>query len=241
MSGMGQVMGGIGQSISGPVNGIIGSKAAVNAGNEETSAYNSAMQAENNVYDTNSAYYKPYINNGTAANNELASETGQNGSLGRAFTSTDFHASPSYQFDMQQGLNAINNSNSVRGGSLSGGTQKAMSNYGEQQANNGYQQAQQNFVNNQNQNYNQLSGLSQQGLTATQGLGQLGSNYANATSNLLVGQGNASAQETMAKAAALEGAVNTTLVSGPSNVGSGVGNMVNSGSNLSSLTSMFAN
>jgi hypothetical protein len=227
-------MSGIGSAVGGITNGIIGGQAAVTAGNAVINSENQAMQVTQGNYNANSPNYKPFIQNGTEANNELGQETGQNGSLGRAFTQADFHASPSYQFDMQQGLNAINNSNSVRGGSLSGGTQKAMSNYGEQQANNGFQQAQQNFVNNQNQNYQQLTGLSQQGLAATQGLGALGAGYATSMGNEINAQGQANSDMALGKAGAFEGAVNSSM-KGLSQGQTGYG-----GSGLQGLAGLFS-
>jgi hypothetical protein len=227
-------MSGIGQAVGGITNGIIGSQAAVTAGNERTAGYDSAENNASNVYNTNSANYQPYIQAGNKASAELSADTGQNGSLGRAFTTSDFHNSPGYQFDMQQGLSAINNSNSVRGGALSGGTQKSLSNYAEQQANNGYQQAYTNFTNNQNQNYNQLSGIANRGDTATQGLGALGSQYSSTLGNYLVGNGNSKGQEAQDKAAAIEGGVTDTM-NGLSGQSTGY-----SGSGLSSLMGMFS-
>lgn len=204
-------MGGIGQAVGGLTNGIIGGQAAVTAGNDETGAYTQGMGMLQSTYNANSPKFNPWIQGGTQAENTLASDTGPNGSLGRQFTATDFHQSPGYQFDLQQGLDAINNSQSVRGGALSGGAQKAMGNYAEQQANNGFQQAYNNFTQNQNQNFGQLSALSGQGLQAVGGLGQLGSNYATGMNQNIVNQGMASAQEALGKAGAFEGGVNSLM------------------------------
>jgi hypothetical protein len=109
-----------------------------------------------------------------------------------------------------------------------------MSNYGEQQANNGFQQAQQNFVNNQNQNYQQLTGLSQQGLTATQGLGALGAGYATSMGNEINAQGQANSDMALGKAGAFEGAVNSSM-KGLSQGQTGYG-----GSGLQGLAGLFS-
>jgi hypothetical protein len=201
-------MGGIASAAGSIADGFIGNSAAITAANAEAGGYDSAINTAQNVYNTNSANYTPYINSGAKANQELSNETGTNGALGRQFTQTDFHQDPGYQFDMQQGLSAISNSNSVRGGALSGGSQKSMSNYGEQQASNEFNNARNYFTQNQNQNYSQLSGLSQQGLSATQGLGQLGSQYSTSVGNSQIGIGNVMGQEALGKASAQEGAIN---------------------------------
>lgn len=227
-------MSGIASAVGGITNGIIGEQAAVTAGNDRNAGYTDAENKVANTYNTNSANYTPYIQAGNKASAELSSETGQNGSLSRDFTETDFHNSASYKNDMQQGLSAINNSNSVRGGALSGGTQKSLSNYAEQQADNGYQQAYSNFTNKQQQNYNQLSGIANRGETATQGLGNLGTSYSNQMANLAVGSGNSQSEEALGKATAIEGGV--------SSVASGLGGQTTgySGSGLSSLLGMFS-
>ena len=204
-------MGGIASAIGGITNGIIGGQAAVTAGNDVTGGYNQAMNKTQDVYNANSANYQPFIQTGQAANQQLAQGMGPNGSLGRQFTMSDFQQNPAYAFNMQQGLNAINNSQSVRGGALSGGAQKAMTGYAQQNASNEYQNAYNRFTQNQQQNYQQLAGLSGQGLSATQGLGQLGSQFSGIMNQNYIGQGNASAQEALGKAGAFEGGVNSTM------------------------------
>jgi hypothetical protein len=204
-------MGGKAGAVGGITNGIIGGQAAVTAGNDETGAYSSGMKQIQENYNANSPNYQPFIQNGIAANNQLSQGLGPNGALGRQFTQSDFQQSPAYAFNMQQGLNAINNSQSVRGGALSGGAQKAASGYAQQNASNQYQNSYNQFVQNQNQNYQQLSGASQQGLMATQGLGALGAGESAAMNQDIVSQGNASAQEALGKAAAFEGGVNSSM------------------------------
>lgn len=194
-------MGGIASAVGGITNGIIGGSAAVTAGNDETNAYTQGMKVTQSNYNENSPNYQPFIQNGIAANNQ-ATQMAQ-----RGFTQSDFQQSPAYAFNMQQGLNAINNSQSVRGGALSGGAQKAMTGYAQQNASNEYQNAYGRFANQQSQ----LAGLSGQGLGATEGLGALGSSYASAMNQDIVGQGNASAQEALGKASAFEGGVNSSM------------------------------
>jgi hypothetical protein len=216
---MGSIISTIGSAAGAIPNAIIGGKAAVTAGNQQQAGIQNAENTVQNTYDTNSAYYTPYINNGTAANNQ-ATQMASSG-----FTMSDFAKDPAANFDYQNAINSINNAQSVRGGALSGGAQKAMSNYAQQNASNEYSNAYSRFANQQSQ----LLNLSNQGLSATQGLGQLGSNYSAQMGNLQTGMGNSQASETLGKAGAFESAMSV-----------GQGSPISQGSSLSGLTSSLS-
>ena len=111
----------------------------------------------------------------------------------------ELQATPGYQFQLQQGQQAINNSAAAQGGLLSGATQQALANYGQQQAATGFSNAwtraqgayQQAFNQNQAQNL-QASNINMSAVTAGQnavaGLGNIGVGMAApmaATSNAL--------------------------------------------------------
>ena len=222
---MGDIISGIGSAGGGPFNALIGGKAAVTAGNEQQNGIQNAENTVQSVYNQNSPYYQPFIQNGTAASNQ-ATQMAQNG-----FTQTQFQQSPAYQWNMQQGLQAISNAQSVRGGALSGGAMKAMNNYGQQQASNEFQNAYGRYANN----INQLNQIGNQGLQATQGLGQLGANYSAAMGNLQTGMGNSQASETLGKAGAF---MNLFNPSGQTAAGTPASTSM--GSLVSSLGSMFS-
>lgn len=226
-------MAGAGSALSGVVGGLINNNAVIGQANALTAGEAQAEQTATQNFGQTQANLNPYIQNGQQANNQLSSMTGPNGALGRQFTSADFHQTPGYQFDLQQGLAAINNANSVRGGSLSGGTQKSLSNYAQNQAQNGYQQAYQNFTQNQQQNYQQLSGLSQQGLGAAGTLGQLGQNQTQQMAGFQNGSAMATGNEFINKANSLTGALGG-IIGGLAGQTTGY-----AGSGLSSLAGMF--
>lgn len=167
-------------AITGMMQGANSANAASEAGNTQLSREMQGLGIMQGVYDKNSANYNPYIQGGQQALSQLQAGVAPGGALSRDFTQADFYKQPGYQFDVNQGMQAISNANSVRGGALSGGTQKSMVNFGEQQASNAYQGALQNFQQNQSRNYQMLSGLAGQGLQATQGLGSLGNAYGQA-------------------------------------------------------------
>ena len=213
---------------------IMGDESAVKAGNEQKTGIENAENSLTQGYAQNGPLYNAMIQNGTAANNK-ATQMATNG-----FGLSNFQQDPGYAFNMQQGLNAINNSQSVRGGALSGGAQKALSGYAQQNASNEYQNAYNRFASQQGQ----LSSLGNQGLSATSGLAQLGSNYSAQMANLQTGMGNSQASETLGKAGAFASAFGPYGQTAQANQGTsmsqGLSSMFGSGAS-SSGTAQTAN
>lgn len=224
---MGSVVNGITNAVGDVIGGFAGGNAASNASQAQINAEQNAMNLSNLRYSQNAPNYQPYLNTGNQANQQLAAGLGPNGALGRQFTQTDFQQSPAYAFNMQQGLQAINNSASVRGGALSGGTMKAMSNYGQQNASNEFQNAYNRFTQNQQQNYAQLSGGAALGLNAATGLGNLGTNQVSQMAQMYGAQGNAQAAGTMGNYNSISGGLS-----------GGLGALTNSGA-LNGLSGIF--
>lgn len=107
---------------------------------------------------------------------------------------------PGYQFQLDQGNQAIQRSAAASGDLLSGGTEKALDQYSQGLASTNYQQAYNNaynqystnynqFEQNQNNEYNRLASLAGLGQTSVAQLGQIGSNAASNTSNILLNSG----------------------------------------------------
>jgi hypothetical protein len=121
------------------------------------------------------------MNEGAQGQGPLASYTGSF----QAPTNVTEQNDPGYQFRLQQGQQALENSAAARGGLLSTGTGKQLQDYGQQSASNEYgnvynramqqyQQQYQQFLNNQNNLYSRLMGVGQTGLQAAGESGQLG-------------------------------------------------------------------
>jgi hypothetical protein len=145
----------------------------------------------------------PYAYTGGSANNQLAWEmglpttskgSGPSGVLAKNFSLEDYkkdpmytpmvtsladlQATPGYQFQLQQGLQSVNNSAAAKGSLLSGGNIKAINDYAQGQASTGYQaawqramsayqQAFQNDTTNKNNTFGRLSSMANMGLSAT--------------------------------------------------------------------------
>lgn len=137
----------------------------------------------------------------------------------------DLQATPGYQFQLEQGLQGVNNSAAARGGLLSGANMKAINDYAQGQASTGYQNAwdrAQNaytnaFSRNQ-QKFTNLQGMAVSGQNAAVNQGGYAINTGAALSNLATNNGN-----NMSNLALGQGQINASNISGIGNaIGGGV-------------------
>lgn len=189
---------------------LISSNASSSAANTQANAENAATQAQLQMYNQNVQRLSPWVNAGSGA---LGTLQGLMPSLTSQFTAADYQQSPGYQWQLGQGIQAINNSASANGGVNSGNTLKALMGYGQGLANQDYYQAQNAYQNWQNQVYNMYSGLSNTGANAAGQTAGLGAATANQIGNNLTGAANA-------RAAGMVGSANAT-----SNALSSLGNL----------------
>jgi hypothetical protein len=163
--------------------------------------------------------YSPYLEAGKGAATSLSSLLGAPGQglltpwtqKFTAPTAAEAEQTPGYQFQLQQGLGALQNSAAGRGGLLSGRTLADLNNYAQGTASSNYQNvfnnaltqyqsAYQSFLNNQNNQYSRLMGVSGQGLQAAGGAGGLISGIGGDIASLMGQQGAAAAQGTIGRA-----------------------------------------
>lgn len=123
----------------------------------------------------------------------------------------ELQATPGYQFQLEQGLQGVNNSAAAKGGLLSGANMKAINDYAQGQASTGYQNAWDraqtaygNAFNRNQQKFTNLQSMANNGQTAagSQGnwamdvgksLSGASTAYGNNASNLALAQGQVSA------------------------------------------------
>lgn len=214
--------------------GLLGSNAANNAAQQEEQQFKFASQYLQDIgragNQQNLARLSPLYNTGMGAGRQgvgelegLLKTPGQGLLQGygqfQAPTLQEAQNTPGYQFTLQQGENALQNSAAARGDLLSGNTMKALTDYGQNLANttyndvynralNSYQTNAGNFYQNQANQYGRLMGLGGLGLQTGMGAAQLGlqneGQFANTMTNAL-GMGN---QGAMAGAAGTMGAAN---------------------------------
>jgi hypothetical protein len=149
-------------------------KAASQGTNAILGADQQAIDYLKQMYGQAAAGFSPYQSAGTGA---LAD---QQKFLGGDWSG--FENSPSYKYALDQGLNAIDSRAAARGGLFGGGNTRDAINYGEGLA-----------LQNSNDYYNKLTGLSNQGLSATGSVGNLYSSLGNNVADIMGSMGQARA------------------------------------------------
>lgn len=209
----------------------IGGAASLAAGGEQAGASENAAQlqaqeAQNSLnfqeqeFNTQQANEAPFLQAGTGAVNTLAAGLQPGGQFTQQWN-TPFNAPtaeqaaqyPGYQFGLQQGEGALQNSAAASGGLLSGNTAEGLNNYAQNYAQSDYtnvynqalQQYQQQyniFQNNQNTQYNRYASLAGLGQTTAGQLGQQGQAAAQNVGNIDLTSGAQQGQDIQNAAAA---------------------------------------
>lgn len=210
--GIGSILGGVGSLFG----GLFGGNASANAAQAYIKALQQAQQFLGGQEQKGLANYQPYLQGGAQAQGILSQMLGTPGQglltpwtqQFTAPTAEEAAKTPGYQFQLQQGENALQNSAASRGGLLSGRTLADMNNYAQGMASTNYQNtfknaltqyqsAYQTFLNNQNNQYSRLMGQTGQGLSAAGGAGSLISGIGGDIASLYGAQGSAAAQGIM--------------------------------------------
>ena len=183
---------------------LISSNAAQSAANTQANAANNATAAQQAMYGQTLANLQPYMASGNTALSTLNSKEA-NGSLGGSFTPADYlsNQDPGYAFQLNQGQQALQNSQAAQDGVLSGSALKGLIQYNQGTAATGYQNAYNRWLSSQQNTYGQLSGLANLGESAAAGAGTTGANYASGISNTTQAAGNAQAAGTVGSANAI--------------------------------------
>lgn len=222
---------------------VLSSNAAGSAAKTQAGAADNATAAELAMFNTTQQNLDPYMKSGLTANNTLLQLLGLTGpgatgtpgagsplslatygnmpgvTAPQDFGAKQYQQSPGYQWQLSQGLGAISNAASAQGGVQSGNTLKALTTYGEGLANQDYQQAYNNYLNNYvnqlnsfNANstttFNRLQTLAGSGQNAAANLGSLSSQTAGDIGSNIIGAGNARAAGTVGAANAYTGGLN---------------------------------
>jgi hypothetical protein len=196
------------------ISGIFGAQASEQAAGDQEAAEQQAIQFQEKMFNTVQGEEQPFLNAGTNALPYLlrglgigGGNTSGTGSLNAPFTMADYHQSPGYNFQLQQGQNSIENTASATGGVGGGNTLKALTSYGQGVANQDYWNAYNAYTNSQNQRFNQLDTIVGSGQNAANSLGSFSGNVAANVGNNMVGIGNAQAAGTIGAANAIGGGI----------------------------------
>lgn len=194
---------------------LIGSDAASSAADTQAAAADRATKAEMDMFNTTQKNLAPYMSAGGNALTQLLSGIGAGGGnpsgvgpLNAPFSLAQFQNSPGYQFQLQEGTNALLNNRAATGGVNSGNTLKALMQYGQGLANQDYWNAYNAYTNSQNQKFGQLQTIAGSGQNAAAGLGSLGAQVASSVGNNIIGAGNAQAAGQVGSANAINSGLN---------------------------------
>ena len=158
------VAGGIGSAVSSSK----GAKAQQQGGQAESDAANQAALLQEQIYKETVAREQPWVTAGTGAINTLSGLLVPDSSGKFATDPTNaLRATPGYQWDVSQGVNAMDLSAAKQGLLLSGAQQKGLQAFGTGLADQTYQ----NYLTN-------LFGVSGAGQNAVTGANAAGTNYA---------------------------------------------------------------
>jgi hypothetical protein len=170
--------------------------ATTNATQGEMGAIQGANQGLSNVYGQQQSNLNPYLATGSNATQMMNTALAPGGALAGQFTAPtaqQVQNTPGYQFQLQQGQQAVQRQAAASGLLNSGGTAKALDQYSQGLASTYYQNAFNNSLQGYQTNYsNTLNSLGQaqnMGLNASSQFNQAAMNYGNTSgANIMQGQ-----------------------------------------------------
>jgi hypothetical protein len=187
--------------------GVLGAnkqaKAATQASQTQYQATQDASKQQREMFDILNAQQAPYREAGYGALNQINTMLPE---FTKQFTSEDLirNLDPSYKFMLEQGLGATGQAMNVGGGGSN--VDLARQKFAQEYAKTGAQQAFNNYTNQQSNIYNRLSNLAGIGQAAQSQSNTLGSNTANALSQLGIGGASALGAGQVGAANAMAGA-----------------------------------
>lgn len=168
-------------------------KAATQAANTQLEASREATKVQKDMYDQTRKDLMPYADAGRGSLSQLMGQMGQNGYFNQTYDGQDIYSDPSYQFRLNEGLDAVQSGAAAQGGLLSGATLKALQGYGQDMASQEYQNAYNRFNADQTNRYNRLSNIVGLGQNAAAQQGNAGAQTAQAVANNTMAGANAQA------------------------------------------------
>ena len=179
---------------------VIGAGSSIISGSKASKAQKNAaaqqVAEQRRQYDQTRADYEPWRQAGTSALGRLTREMGLDGQP----PSTQFTASPGYNFRLNEGIKATERSAAARGLLKSGASMKAIQRYGEGLAASEYDSY-----------WNRLAGIAGVGQTATDSTTAAGMNATNNISQAYRDMGNARASSYANTGSAINSGVNNVL------------------------------
>lgn len=194
--------------------GALGAGAASSAAKDQMQASEFAAQLQKEMFDLTQGKLAPWVTGGQGALAQLLKLTGA-GPNGNPLTApltapfkptmAQLSKTPGYQFALQQGELATNSQFGASGLHESGAEAKGVTSFAQGLASGTYQQQFQNYLTQNEQIYNMLSGESSQGENAAAMTGTAAQQFGLNAGNFITQGGNAQAAGAIGEANALSG------------------------------------
>jgi hypothetical protein len=195
--------------------GAMAASATKDAADTQAQSAREATALQERMYNQQRADNEPWRLAGTRAIAGM-----ENADFQRDFTAADFQQDPGYAFRMSEGQRALERSAAARGGLQSGGTLKALAQYGQNFASNEYQNAYNRFNADRDRRFGRLGTIAGMGQASANQVGAAGQNFANQAGANMMGAANAQGAAQIAGANAWGDAMSG--VSGAVSSGAGI-------------------
>lgn len=187
---------GVGASLLG---NVIAGRNAKKAAQTQADSAEKANQVQQQQFEKLRSDLEPYRLGGNTALEQMMGKMTPDGYFNQTYKGQDIYNDPSYQFRLNEGLGAVQQSAAAQGGLLSGATLKALNNYAQDYASQEYHNAYNRFNADQTNQYNRLSNLIGMGQNAAAQQGNAGMQTAQAVANNTMLGANAVANGQLAK------------------------------------------
>jgi hypothetical protein len=190
--------------------GLASAGASIYGANQQSSAAQQAANLQQQQYKQTRSDLLPYNQAGQTATSALAQQLP---ALSAPITMDEatLRQTPGYQFQLNQGLQSVQNSAAARGLGSSGAALKGAAGYATGLADSNYQQQFQNALTSRQNTFNMLSGVANMGENAAAQTGTIGQQTAANAGNALIASGTAQSAGINGAANALTGAYGSYL------------------------------
>jgi hypothetical protein len=194
--------------------GVLSAGASIFGANTAAKAQQSAAQKATDtqmaMFQQQKGLLQPYVQQGYDANTMLNQQLPSLTAPIRMDEAT-LRNTPGYQFNLDQGLQSVQNSAAARGLGVSGAALKGAAQYATGLADSTYQNQYNNAQTNRQTAYNMLAGQQQLGQASAAGVGSAGISTGNQIASNQIGAGNAQAGAAMATGTAIGNAGNSAV------------------------------
>lgn len=171
---------------------LISGAASKSAADKQSDASGESIALQREQYDQTRADQAPWRQAGERSLAQLNALMQPGGQLTGRFDGSNVANEPGYAFGMTQGMRAVDNSASARGG-IGGAALKAGTRYAQDYAGTKYNDAFNRWNTENTGTYNRLANIAGLGQQSVAQVGAAGQNFANQAGGAMIGAGNAQA------------------------------------------------